>query len=202
VERALLTRHAESEASVAGLTNGDPKREIQLTELGREQARRLAERLAGVEIDLCAVSEFRRAQETADIALAGRDVPRIVLPGLNDIRFGEFEGGRLADYRAWARAHGPEDVVPGGGESRHATVGRYVEAFRALLARREPTILVVAHSLPIRYVLDAAEGNPPRPAVEQIPYAEPFELDADGLSRAVEVLERWCSAPAWSARPT
>jgi broad specificity phosphatase PhoE len=197
VERAFLTRHAESEASVAGLTNGDPKRAVLLTELGREQARRLGERLADVQIDLCAVSEFRRAQETADIALAGRDVPRIVLPGLNDIRFGEFEGGHLADYRAWARAHGPDDVVPGGSESRAAAVHRYVVAFRELLARLEPTILVVAHSLPMRYVLDAAEASPPRPAVEQIPYAEPYELDAGELTLAVEVLERWCDAPAW-----
>lgn len=197
MDRVLLTRHAESEASVAGLTNGDPRSEIGLTELGRDQARHLRDRLADVEIDLCAVSEFRRAQETASIALEGRDVPRIVIPELNDIRFGEFEGGRLADYRAWARAHGPEDVVPGGGESRAATVQRYVTAFRELLARPEPTILAVAHSLPIRYALDAAAGSPPRPAVEQIPYAEPFELDAAALSRAAEVLERWCSAPAW-----
>jgi len=197
MEQALLIRHAESEASVAGLTNGDPKREIRLTGAGLEQARRLGEQLSEVPIDLCAVSEFRRAQETADLALEGRDVPRLVLPGLNDIRFGEFEGRRLADYRAWARANGPEDVVPGGGESRAVTVQRYAQAFRELLGRAESTILVVAHSLPIRYALDAAAGSTPRPAVEQIPYAEPFELDAAELSRAAEVLERWCSAPAW-----
>src|SRR5438309_1492264 len=102
MERVLLTRHAESEASVAGLTNGDPRREIGLTALGSEQARRLGEQLVGVQIDLCAVSEFRRAQETADIALAGRDIPRLVVAGLNDIRFGEFEGQPLSDYRTWA----------------------------------------------------------------------------------------------------
>ncbi|TML56284.1 MAG: histidine phosphatase family protein [Actinobacteria bacterium] len=196
MEHALLTRHAESEASVAGLTNGDPRREIGLTALGSEQARRLGEQLANAQIELCAVSEFRRAQETADIALAGREVPRLVLPGLNDIRFGEFEGQPLSDYRRWARAHGPEDVVPGG-DSRAATVRRYAEAFRALLARPDRTILVVAHSLPIRYALDAAAGTLPAPAVEQVPYAEPFELDANQLSRAVDVLERWVSAPTW-----
>ena len=86
---------------------------------------------------------------------------------------------------------------PAAARAGAATVQRYVEAFRELLARPEPTILVVAHSLPIRYALDAAAGSPPRPAVEQIPYAEPFELDAPELSRAAEVLERWCSAPAW-----
>src|SRR6059058_5192293 len=108
MERALLTRHAESQASVDGLTNGDPRRHVALTEAGRDQARALRERLAHEELDLCVVTEFRRTQETADLGLEGRDVPRLVLPALDDIRFGEYEGRLLADYRLWARAHGPE----------------------------------------------------------------------------------------------
>lgn len=201
MQQALLTRHAESEFSVRGLTNGDPEIEVALTELGREQARRLGEQLAATEIDLCATSEFQRARETADLALAGREVPRIVIPELNDIRVGEFEGRLLADYRAWARAHGPEDEVPGG-ESRAESVRRYVTAFREVAARPEPTILVVAHSLPIRYVLNAAAGGLPRPAMEQVPYAEAFPLSADELAEAVERLETWSLAPSWTATTT
>jgi broad specificity phosphatase PhoE len=197
VQQALLTRHAESEFSVRGLTNGDPEIEVALTEHGREQARRLGEKLAATEIDLCATSEFERAQETADLALAGRDVLRLVVPELNDIRFGEFEGRLLADYRAWARAHGPEDEVPGG-ESRAESVRRYVTAFREIAARPDPTILVVAHSLPIRYVLNAAAGGLPKPAMQQVPYAEAFPLTAAELTQAVEHLEQWLLAPAWS----
>ncbi len=199
MERALLTRHAESQASVEGLTNGDPLRDVPLTEAGREQARALGLRLASEELDLCVVTEFRRTQETADIALEGRGVTRLVLPALNDIRFGDYEGRLLADYRVWARAHGPEDVVPGGDESRADAVRRYARAFRVLLKRPEPSILVVAHSLPIRYALDAAEGSLPRPAVAQVPYAEPFPLDVEVLGRAAEHLEEWCCAswPSW-----
>jgi broad specificity phosphatase PhoE len=196
VRLALLTRHAESEYSVRGLTNGDPEIEVALTENGREQAHRLGESLAATEIDLCFASEFQRAQETADLALEGRDVPRLVLPELNDIRFGEFEGRLLADYRAWARAHGPEDEVPGG-ESRAESVRRYVSAFREIAARPEPTILVVAHSLPIRYVLNAAAGGLPKPAMQQVPYAEAFPLSEAELTLAVEHLENWLLAPAW-----
>jgi probable phosphoglycerate mutase len=196
MERALLARHGESEFSVRGLTNGDPELEVALTPLGREQARTLGLGLAATEIDLCATSEFQRARETADLALEGRDVPRVVLPELNDIRFGEFEGRLLADYRAWARAHGPEDEVPGG-ESRAESVRRYVTAFGTILARPEDTILVVAHSLPIRYVLNAAAGGRPLPAMEQVPYAEAFPLSAAELTEAVEQLEAWALAPAW-----
>jgi 2,3-bisphosphoglycerate-dependent phosphoglycerate mutase len=196
VQLALLARHAESEFSVRGLTNGDPEIEVALTETGREQAHRLGVGLAATEIDLSIVSEFQRAQETADVALAGRTVPRLVLPELNDIRFGEFEGRLLADYRAWARAHGPEDEVPGG-ESRAESVRRYVSAFREIAARPEPTILVVAHSLPIRYVLNAAAGGLPKPAMQQVPYAEAFPLTEPELTQAVERLEQWLLAPAW-----
>jgi len=198
VEQVLLVRHAESEFSVRGLTNGDPEIEVALTERGREQARLLGEHLAATEIDVCALSQFQRAQETADLALQGRDVPRLVLPELNDIRFGEFEGRLLADYRAWARAHGPEDEVAGG-ENRAESVVRYVAGFRALLKRPERTILVVAHSLPIRYVLNAAAGGLPKPAMEQVPYAEPFQLSAAELTEALERLQTWSLAPAWSS---
>jgi broad specificity phosphatase PhoE len=196
VDRALLARHGESERSVEGLTTGDPTVACALTAAGREEARRLGVELAGDSIDLCVTSEFERAQETADLALAGRDVPRLVLADLNDIRFGEYEGLPLAEYRAWARAHGPEDVVPGG-DSRAGTVARYIRAYRTILARPEETVLVVAHSLPVRYVLDAAEGRNPAAAVAQVPYAEAFRLGARELAQAVDRLDAWARSPAW-----
>jgi len=193
-----LARHGESERSVEGLTNGDPHVAVALTDTGREEARRLGAELADDAIDLCVTSEFERAQETADLALEGRDVPRLVLADLNDIRFGEFEGRPLTDYRAWAHARGPEDVCPGDGDSRAQTVSRYVRAYRTILARPEETVLVVAHGLPVRYVLDALEGRSPAAAVAQVPYAEPFRLSAQELETAVGRLESWVRNPSWA----
>jgi broad specificity phosphatase PhoE len=193
-----LARHGESERSVEGLTNGDPTVAVALTATGREEARRLGAELAHDAIDLCVTSEFERAQETADLALEGRDVPRLVLADLNDIRFGEFESRPLTVYRAWAHAHGPEDVCPGGGDSRAQTVARYVRAYRTILARPEETVLVVAHGLPVRYVLDALEGRNPAAAVAQVPYAEPFRLSAQELETAVGRLESWVRNPSWA----
>jgi alpha-ribazole phosphatase len=197
VDRVVLARHGESERSVEGLTNGDPRVPCALTATGREEARRLGIELADDPIDLCVISEFERVRETADLALAGRDVPRLVLADLNDIRFGEFEGRPLTEYRAWAHAHGPEDVVPGG-DSRAQTVARYTRAYRTILARPEDTVLVVAHGLPVRYVLDALEGRNPAAAVAQVPYAEPFRLSAQELEAAVRRLESWVDSPAWA----
>jgi broad specificity phosphatase PhoE len=197
VDRVVLARHGESERSVEGLTNGDPRVPCALTATGREEARRLGIELADDPIDLCVISEFERVRETADLALAGRDVPRLVLADLNDIRFGEFEGRPLTEYRAWAHAHGPEDVVPGG-DSRAQTVARYARAYRTILARPEKAVLVVAHGLPVRYVLDALEGRDPAAAVAQVPYAEPFRLSAEELEAAVRRLESWVDSPAWA----
>ena len=198
MDAIILARHGESELSVVGRTNGDPGTACALTETGREQARRLGRFLRGDELGLCVVSEFERAQETADLALDGREVPRLVLPELNDIRFGDFEGLALTEYRAWAHAHGPEEPAPGGGDSRAETVRRYIRAYRTILARPEETILVVAHGLPVRYVLDAVAGRNPAAAVEQVPYAEPFRLTGEELTAAVERLEAWTTRPAWA----
>jgi probable phosphoglycerate mutase len=192
-----LARHGESERSRLGLTNGDPRVPVPLTEEGRDQARRLGEQLRDEPIDLCVTSEFLRTQETAELALAGRAVPRLVLPDLDDIRFGDYEGLPLVDYRKWAHAHGPEDVVPGGDESRAETVARYVRAFRTILARPEHDALVVAHGLPIRYVLEAIEGRNPAAKIEYVPYAEPFRLDAATLAEAVDRLDAWVGRPVW-----
>ena len=200
MERVVLARHGESELSLVGRTNGDPSLAVALTEAGCEQARALGRDLADEAVDLCVTSEFLRAQETADLALEGREVPRLVLAELNDIRFGRFEGGELADYRAWARTHGPAEPVPGGGESRVETAARYVRAFRTTLARPEETGLVVAHSLPIRYMLNAAAGSTPVPAIEQVPYAVPFPLSRAELEAAIERLEAWVAEPAWPVR--
>ena len=197
MDEVILARHGESELSVVGRTNGDPATACALTETGRQEARRLGQMLAPGRIDLCVVSEFQRAKETADLALESRDIPRLVCPDFNDIRFGDFEGHALTEYRAWAHAHGPEVHAPGSGDSRAETVRRYIRGYRVILGRPERTILLVAHGLPVRYILDADNGRDPGAAVAQVPYAEPFQLDARELTAAVERLEAWAASPAW-----
>jgi broad specificity phosphatase PhoE len=197
VKQAILARHGESAFSVRGTMNGDPSVACPLTELGRDQATRLAAALAGEQIDLCVTSEFERVRETADLALGGREVPRLILADLNDIRVGDFEGKTLADYRAWARAQDPDVGAPGGGDSRASVARRYVQAYRTILARPEQTILVVAHGLPIRYVLNAVGGQDPTPVLDQVPYAEPHRLSREELAAAVDRLAAWAERPTW-----
>jgi broad specificity phosphatase PhoE len=192
VERVILARHGQSEASAASLVNGDPSRAIHLTEQGRAEARALGERLADEAIDVCAVTSFPRTRETADIAMADRAIPRLVITELDDPAAGELEGRPLSEFRDWFRANGPAARIPGG-ESRVETVRRYAAGFRTLLGRRERSILLVAHGLPITYALLAARDLelPLTLGSDQVEHATPFPLDASGIGRVIERLETW-----------
>ena len=193
----VVARHGESEFSARKLMNGDPSVRVPLTATGREQARELGRLLAADRLDLCAVTEFERVRETADLALAEREVPRLVVPELNDPRVGPFEGKALDEYRRWATDRGPTDA-PEGADARAALAERYARGFRILLDRPEDSILLVAHSLPIRYALEAAEGRHPEARAEQVPYATPFRLDAEQVQGVVALLEAWAAAPVFS----
>ena len=197
MERAILVRHGESELSARGVATGRVDVHCPLSERGVAQARALSDELTGEEIDLCITSELERTRQTAELALAGRDVPRLVLPELNDPLYGRYEGGPLSEYLAWALANDSAAEPPGGGERRQAIVARYAAGFRRVLERPERIVLVVAHSLPIAYVLLALSGRDPAPRVPLVEYAKAHPVTAEDLERVVARLEAWCAAPTW-----
>jgi broad specificity phosphatase PhoE len=197
VEQVIFTRHGESAYSALGLMNGDASVPVGLTKGGVEQARRLGEELRDVPLDLAVTSALPRTIATADEALRGRDVPRAVIAELNDPRYGDFEGKHLDDYREWARSTSSSTPAPGGGESRLDIVARYTRAFRQLLARPEPAILVVAHSLPIAYAVLVRDGADPGAHMPLVEYATQYPFTAAELEEATAALERWVAAPGW-----
>ena len=197
MESAIFVRHGESEYSVDLRLNGDAAVDVGLTSRGKEEARRLANELARTDIDLCVTSAFRRTLETADLALAGRDVPRLVLPELNDPRYGRFEGSTLEEYRGWADSARSDARPSDDGESRLDIVARYARALRILMGRSENVLLVVAHSLPIAYVLATRGGELPRPRVPLVAHAARHSFTAPELEQAADTLEAWVAAPTW-----
>jgi len=193
VERAILTRHAESAYSAKNLLNGDPYRWCPLSRRGRKEARRLGEQLRDEPIDLCVTTRFMRTRETADIALEGRAIPRLVVPELDDVKVGDFEGKNVEEMRRWQRDHGPTAAPPGGGESRVDALSRYIDGYRKVLAREEPAVLVVAHGLPITAVLLAARGEGIPLTLEgvQVEPAQPHPVTANELAAALRTLRQW-----------
>ena len=186
----VIARHGESVLNFENRISGDPSVPVALTEKGREEARLLGQQVAHVPLELCVHTRFSRTRETAEIALAGRDVPFELEPLLDDINVGELEGRTLEDYRAWKRAHVRSDAFPGG-ESLDDAARRYATAFEKLLERPERSILVIAHEIPLRYAINAADGSDDLDGpAHQLANATPYLFDETALGHAVEQIRR------------
>lgn len=197
----ILARHAHAASNAGDVVSCLPPGGG-LTPAGRGEAERLGRELAGEAIGLGVATELRRTQETLELALAGRVVPRLVLPALNEIHFGSFEGGSLADYRAWAWANPPNVDCPGGGESRAAAATRIAEGLETLLRRPEETVLAIGHSLPVRYVLDACDGALPAQRLARVGHAVPHRLTRTQVARAAGTLRVWAASPRFADAPS
>lgn len=194
----VLARHGEAVSNATGVVSGTPPGGG-LTELGVEQARLLGAAAAGESVELGVATEFLRSQETLALALDGRDTKHVVLAELNEIRFGDFDGGLLADYRVWAWTEPPDVRPPGSGESRAEVAARVADGLDRLLERPEGVILAVGHALPVRYVLDAAQGRLPTARIEPVEHATLYRVDASQVERAARSLRAWAREPRFRA---
>jgi broad specificity phosphatase PhoE len=180
----LLARHGQSLFNIDNVVNGDPALDRGLSEQGIEEAERLGGEIAGLAIDLAAVSPFPRALQTANIALGERKVPHLVDADLGDVRVGDLEGAPLDAYRAAPAHENRKERFPGG-ESLDEAALRYAAAFERLLARDERVTLVVCHEIPVRYAVNAAAGsgelNGP---LRSVANATPYLFDEESLGRA------------------
>ena len=143
--RLIITRHGETEENKAGIMQGHLHGT--LSELGMEQAEKLAERLRNEKIDLIISSDLARAHDTAKI-IAGfhPDVDLVLDERLRERFLGEFQGKTkeslgipkdrlIADYISGSDA---ED-----GDVFFARAGALIED---VLKRAEGNILLVGHN--------------------------------------------------------
>ena len=151
-----LCRHAQTASSAVDSFNG--QRELPLTDAGREQARKLGARLAGIKWAAVYRSPLGRTKETADLVAPGFE--QTVLKGLIEIDYGGWEGlspeqaralnpGR---YKQWVAD--PAQVSPTGGETAQQVAGRALKALDQIAAGPGPA-LAVSHKATIR-ILGAA----------------------------------------------
>ncbi len=168
----VLLRHGQTPLSIERRFSGvgsDPE----LTELGREQARSAAGRLAGHTFDAIVSSPLRRAQETArivaEVRAAGNDGvvgDLLIEDGFRETDFGAWEGLTFAEVgRRWpdelAAWLADPTVPPPGGESFAATderVGDALQRWRA--AHPGARLLVVTHVTPIKLLVRRALEAP------------------------------------------
>jgi alpha-ribazole phosphatase/probable phosphoglycerate mutase len=149
--RLLLARHGESVWNAERRFQGST--DVPLSVRGRAQAEALAGGLRGYRVRAAYVSPFRRARETAELALRGTGVPLVVLDELRELSLGAWEGCTVDEIRArdgdpyvaWLRA--PHDCPPPGGEPLPG-VSERVRAAVDRIAAAHPDgddVLVVAH---------------------------------------------------------
>ena len=156
----ILVRH--------GVTAWNPGARFQgqldtpLSEDGRQQARRLAARLAAAPRTIAAVytSDLQRAPDTARPVAEALGLPLAIDAGLRERGYGAFEGRTfdeiehdLADaWRRW-REREPDFELPGGGESLRRFHLRVQQTLDRLADRHSgATVLAVTHG----GVLDSA----------------------------------------------
>jgi broad specificity phosphatase PhoE len=191
----VIARHAESTLNAERRVNGDPARPVGLTDRGRLEASELGVQLAGIPIDLCVHTRFPRTRETAEIALAGREIPFLVEPLLDDIKIGELDGEPLETYRAWKHGH-PRSVPFPGGESLDDAALRFADGLEALLALDAEVVFLATHEIPLRYALNGAGGSDSLDGpVHEIANAMPFLFDEPRLARAVARIRELTPTP-------
>ncbi|HET6642549.1 MAG TPA: histidine phosphatase family protein [Gaiellaceae bacterium] len=157
----LLARHGESDWNRAKRWQGFADRP--LTELGREQAVALAERLADTELDAVYSSDLQRARDTAEIVARSKGLRVETTPDLREVDVGSWSGL----IRAEAEARFPDAYARWlqGGEGwddgeTYEEMSRRVVAAIARVAAQHPNgrVLVVAHGGSIRAAHAAALG--------------------------------------------
>ena len=162
--KIYLVRHGQSEGNLRDLWYGST--DLPLTDLGRQQAREAGEKLREVPFAACYVSPLSRARETAELVLAGRDVPVTIVPDLREQHMGLLETMTVADIRRempdlyaemqhdWLHADPPE------GESfANSLVPRVAAALDAVVAKGEDC-LIVAHNGPLVFAISYLLGLP------------------------------------------
>lgn len=167
VTRIFMVRHGttvlSAEDRFAGVTD------VQLSDEGREQTRRLAARLSDTEIKAIYASPLGRTIETAEILAAPHKLEVQIRDGFREINHGHWEQMTRREVEEkfpeeaaeWEKD--PYSFAPTGGESGLAVTARALPALLQLV-REHPGehILVVSHKATIRLLLSSLLGFDPR----------------------------------------
>jgi probable phosphoglycerate mutase len=158
-----LVRHGETPTTGRVLPGRAPG--LHLSDGGRAQAERVAERLGDLPVDAVYSSPLERARETAEptAARTGRDVKHD--GGLLECDFGDWTGAALADVAAlpeWQTVQrSPSTFRFPNGESFTEMQARIVGSLEALrTAHAGGVVVCFSHADPIKAAVAHALGTP------------------------------------------
>jgi len=152
--RILLVRHGESVGNIDDKYSGHT--DDGLSDLGREQVKKVAARLRGEQIAAVYASDLIRAYETAAAIAAEHGLTVVKMPGLREINFGDWDGVPGAEImQRWGEditrwREDPMRVRAPGGETYTEVRERFLASLQAIAARHDAeTVAVVTHGGPI-----------------------------------------------------
>ena len=161
----ILVRHGETEWNLEGRIQGHT--DSRLTERGREEGRRVAERLANLEVAAVYASDLGRARETGEIIAAPHGLSVQTTPDLRERCYGEFEEKTLSQIREddptaverWLFDR--QRLAPPGGETQQELSDRTMRALREIVAAHPgETVIVAGHGGPIKSAVFAVLAVP------------------------------------------
>ncbi|MFG2469410.1 bifunctional RNase H/acid phosphatase [Streptomyces canus] len=165
----VLLRHGETPLTPQKRFSGSGGTDPSLSAVGREQAERAAEALAGRgTIQHILASPLTRTRQTAAAVAERLGIEVTLEDGLIETDFGAWEGLTFAEVRerypddltTWLSD--PEAEPTGGGESFAATATRIAATRDKLVAAYAGrTVLLVTHVTPIKTFVRLALGAPP-----------------------------------------
>jgi broad specificity phosphatase PhoE len=165
----FIARHGETEWNRLGRWQGNT--DIPLSDVGRAQARLLAERLRNRDVTEIVTSDLCRARETAEIVAQTLGVTRLSLdPRFRERGFGCFEGLTREECaerhpEAWTSYLADRRTTPTDAEPQERVVARIIDALTAVSAAADGAghVLVVSHGAAIRSFVHAITGVEPAP---------------------------------------
>ena len=148
-----LARHGETEWSKSGQHTG--RTDLPLTVVGEDSARKLGERLAGLQFEYLFTSPLSRARRTAELA----GFSPVVDPDLLEWHYGDFEGLKSAEIAirkpGWNLFR---DGAPGG-ESPEEVIAR-VDRLVTKLKGLTGNVICFAHGHILRVIAARWIGQP------------------------------------------
>ena len=159
----ILLRHGQSEWNLQNRFTGEV--DVNLSPLGREEARHAGELLRQFHIEECFTSVLKRAIDTLTIVLDVIEKPMLPITkdkALNERNYGNLQGLNKAETEA---KYGPAQVLkwrrsfetpPPNGESLKDTYDRTVAYYQQVIAlklKAGKTILICAHGNSLRALM-------------------------------------------------
>jgi len=148
--KIFLVRHGQDEDNSNGILNG--RRDTPLTELGRSQAKTVAEKLKDNRIQLIYASPLKRAYETARIIAEKLGIDEVITDGhLMEREFGILTGKPVSDIPKYSSKTLQTDRVlyfieAEGAEDFPTLYNRGKKIIEEILSRHpDKNVLVVAH---------------------------------------------------------